>query len=96
MLSKIEVVSPEGISRIPQAPLMGRPQTLDGCTLGILDNHKEFSDWVLAHVRACLEARFAFKAVMQLQKHHLAQPAAAQLLQALTTPCDVILVGVGH
>ena len=96
MLQTTEVLSPEGMSRIPQVSLHARPQTLNECTLGILENHKEFSDWVLDRVRDRLEAHFAFKDIVQLQKHHLAQPAAEDLLDVLTAECDVILVGVGH
>ena len=90
------VMSPEGISRIPAASLNARPQTLAGCRLGILENNKEFSDWVLDRLRDRLQALFDMRDVIQLRKHHLAQPAAEELLDALTRQCDVVLVGVGH
>ncbi len=96
MSQKTMVMSPEGTSRIPAASLNARPQTLVGCTLGILENHKEFSDWVLDRIRDRLQADFDMQAVVQLRKHHLAQPAAEHLIDALTEQCDLILVGVGH
>ena len=81
MSQTTEVFSPEGMSRILEVSLQARPQTFNEGTLGILENHKEFSDWVLDRVRDRLEARFAFKNIIQLQKHHLAQPAAEDLLE---------------
>ena len=96
MSQKTMVMSPEGTSRLLAASLNARPQTLAGCTLGILENHKEFSDWVLDRIRDRLQAEVDIKAVIQLRKHHLAQPAAEHLIDALTEQCDVILVGVGH
>jgi hypothetical protein len=96
MSHKIALISPAGISRIPEARLMARPKTLNGCTLGILENNKEFSDWVLDRVRDRLQAHVSLQGVVQLRKHHLAQPAAEELLKALVDQCHVVMVGVGH
>lgn len=90
------VMSPQGICRMPAASLNARPHSLAGCRLGILENNKEFSDWVLDRVRDRLQGQFDLQDVVQLRKHHLAQPAAEELLDALTAQCDVVLVGVGH
>lgn len=91
-----EVISPAGIPRISDEALKPRPGTLEGATLGILDNNKEFSDWVLDRVRDRLRALVGVKEVVQRRKHHLAQPASPEILEELNARCDAVLVGVGH
>ena len=91
-----EVISPAGIPRIPDEALNTRPETLEGVTLGILENNKEFSDWVLDRVRDRLRESFGIKEVVQCRKHHLAQPAAPEILEELHARCGAVLVGVGH
>lgn len=91
-----EVISPAGIPRIPDEVLNPRPETLEGATLGILENNKEFSDWVLDRVRDRLRASFEIKEVVQRRKHHLAQQASPEILEELNARCDAVLIGVGH
>ena len=91
-----DIISPAGIPRIPDEALMPRPGTLEGATLGILDNNKEFSDWVLDRVRDRLRASVGVKEVVQRRKHHLAQPASPEILEELNARCDAMLLGVGH
>ena len=91
-----DVISPAGIPRIPDEALKPRPETLEGATLGILDNNKEFSDWVLDRVRDGLRASVGVKEVVQRRKHHLAQAASPEILEELSARCDAVLVGVGH
>ena len=91
-----EVISPAGIPRIPDEALKPRPETLEGATFGILENNKEFSDWVLDRVRDRLRESFEITEVVQRRKHHLAQAAAPEILEELGARCDAVLVGVGH
>ena len=91
-----EVISPAGIPRIPDEALNPRPGTLEGATLGILENNKEFSDWVLDRVLERLRASYEITEVVQRRKHHLAQASAPQILEELNARCDAVLVGVGH
>ena len=91
-----DVISPAGIPRIPDEALKPRPGTLEGATLGILDNNKEFSDWVLDRVLERLRASVGITEVVQRRKHHLAQPASPEILEELNARCDAVLVGVGH
>ena len=91
-----DVISPAGIPRIPDEALKPRPGTLEGATLGVLENNKEFSDWVLDRVRDRLRESVGFAQVVQRRKHHLAQAASPEILDELNARCDVVLVGVGH
>ena len=91
-----EVISPAGIPRIPDEALNTRPETLEGATLGILENNKEFSDWVLDRVRDRLRESFEIKEIVQRRKHHLAQATASEILEELNARCDAVLLGVGH
>lgn len=91
-----EVISPAGIPRIPDEALKPRPDTLEGATFGILENNKEFSDWVLDRVRDRLRESVGVREVVQRRKHHLAQPASPEILEELNARCDAVLVGVGH
>ena len=91
-----EVISPAGIPRIPDEALKPRPEALEGAVLGILENNKEFSDWVLDRVLERLRASFGIKEVVQRRKHHLAQAASPEIIEKLHARCDAVLVGVGH
>ena len=91
-----DVISPAGIPRIPDEALKPRPETLKGMVLGVLENNKEFSDWVLDRVRDRLRTSFEITEVVQRRKHHLAQLASPEILEELNARCDVVLVGVGH
>ena len=92
----VDVISPAGIPRIPDEALKPRPGTLEGATLGILENNKEFSDWVLDRVRDQLRELAGIQEVIQRRKHHLAQPASPEIFEELSAHCDAVLVGVGH
>ncbi len=91
-----DVISPAGIPRIPDEALKPRPGTLKGMVLGVLENNKEFSDWVLDRVRDQLRTSFEITEVVQRRKHHLAQPASPEIFDDLNARCDAVLVGVGH
>ncbi len=91
-----DVISPAGIPRIPDEALKPRPGTLKGMVLGVLENNKEFSDWVLDRVREQLRASAGIKEVVQRRKHHLAQAASPEILEELNARCAVVLLGVGH
>lgn len=91
-----DIISPAGIPRIPDETLNPRPESLEGATLGILENNKEFSDWVLDRVRDRLKESVGITQEIQLRKHHLAQSASTEILEELSARCDAVLVGVGH
>lgn len=91
-----DIISPAGIPRIPDETLNPRPESLEGATLGILENNKEFSDWVLDRVRDRLKESVGITQEIQLRKHHLAQAASPEILEELSARCDAVLVGVGH
>ncbi len=91
-----ELISPAGVPRMAEAALRARPATLAGAVLGVLENNKEFSDWVLDRVRDRLRASVGIREVVQRRKHHLAQPASPAILEELRARCDAVLVGVGH
>lgn len=91
-----DIISPAGIPRIPDETLNPRPESLEGATLGILENNKEFSDWVLDRVRDRLKESVGITQEIQLRKHHLAQSASTEILEELSALCDAVLVGVGH
>lgn len=91
-----EIISPAGVPRMAEAALRARPKTLAGGVLGVLENNKEFSDWVLDRVRDRLRAAAGVREVVQRRKHHLAQAAAPAILEELRARCDAVLAGVGH
>ena len=91
-----DIISPAGIPRIPDEALKPRPEALKGATLGILENNKEFSDWVRDRVRDRLKESVGITQIIQLRKHHLAQAASPEILEELHARCDAVLVAVGH
>ncbi len=88
------VYRPDGEIDAVAKPLAPRPTSLRGARVGILDNHKEFSDVVLGGVADMLKREYGVKEVTYWKKSYLGigSPFAKEMAAA----CDVVINGVGH
>lgn len=90
----IEVFSPVGKTSIPDRRITPRPSSLDGGTLGLLDNGKEFSNVILERVEGILKERFKLKSVLRFRKGFAAKPSP--FTEKMAAQCTFVVNGVGH
>jgi hypothetical protein len=69
-------------------------ESLDGATVGLLDNGKMNVDRFLDHVEAFLRARHGVRDVVRRRKPNMSAPAPAEILRALAA-CDAVVSAVG-
>ena len=71
-----------------------RPAQLDGGTLGVLINGKEYSDVVLRRLARMLAERHGFAEVLWWDKRYPATPAP--FIEDIAARSTFVLNGVGH
>ena len=72
-----------------------RRTSLNGATVGLVDNGKANADGVLTAIADLLRERYALKAVVLRRKPSFALPAPAALVDELAATCDVVIAGDG-
>ena len=72
-----------------------RPETLQGKTLGLLENSKANSDKVLNELGALLKDKYGLKDVVNLSKHHASLPTKPEVIKQAVDQVDVLITGVG-
>jgi hypothetical protein len=73
---------------------VARPETLDGGTLGVHINGKEFSEVVLRRIASELAQRYNFKEILWWNKRFPA--TASPYIEEMAGRCSFVLNGVGH
>ena len=92
----VRVVNPAASGTATTRSVTPRPTTLEGATLGILINGKEYSEQVLRRVAAHLQAKHGVREVLFWDKHYPAVPAPERFLEEIKAQCTVAVAGVGH
>lgn len=95
MSADIEVVVPTGEVSPETFALAAYPATLDGVTLGVLDNAKPNADVLLNAIADELRSRHGVSRIISFSKNISGLPAAPDVLDALTKECAVVLTGSG-
>jgi hypothetical protein len=73
-----------------------RLRTLDGATVGLLDNSKLNAAPLLAAIGELLRERYAIKATMVRTKGHgFSYPVEEPLAQEMAEHCDVVIAAIG-
>lgn len=78
--------------------LAARPVTLDGATIGLLDNSKANAGHVLKRVEEKLKARFVIKGSLmhaKIEPPYSAGPASGEILGDLTKNANVVINALG-
>ena len=78
--------------RIAYAP---RPGTLEGLTIGLVDNTKHNSDQLLLRIAKILEEQYSAKAHVIRRKKSAGAAPHAEIVEEYKASCDVIVAGVG-
>jgi len=83
------VLDPTGERSPAQRLRLGRPPTLEGRTVGLLDISKARGDVFLDRLEELLRERGA--AVRRYRKPTFAKPAPVDLRQEIATQCEVVI-----
>ena len=75
--------------------LAHRPIDLRGKRLGLLDNSKENSEFILRAIAGILDEEFRFSEVFCVKKHSSAMPPRPEVLVELQRRADAVITGVG-
>jgi hypothetical protein len=75
--------------------LAPRPGKLDGLTLGIIDNGKKNSDYLLQGILKGLQAGAPLAGSVQIRKPSVSHGLPLELARELAGKCQVIIAGVG-
>jgi len=92
-MSRITVLSPEGVNRVEAEPMATRLASLDGVRLGILNNSKPNSLRLQERVMELLGARHSLKGVVTKQKPSAA--IGAEKLDLYAHEVDGVVTAIG-
>jgi hypothetical protein len=81
--------------RNSDATLAPRPLTLQGLTVGLLDNTKVNASALLAEIGEELSGRYGVAETRLYTKDYFGTPVENDLLMQLVTECDVVVTAVG-
>ena len=92
-MALIEVLSPRAPVQAQGKPPAERPRSLDGLTIGLLNNNKPNADVLQSHLVQLLERRFHLKGVVWKRKPGPSLPAEG--LEDWARECDVVVNASG-
>ena len=72
-----------------------RPRSLEGLSIGLIDNTKHNSDQLLLRIAALLERDHGAKAHLIRRKKSAGSAPHAEIVEELKAKCGVIVAGVG-
>jgi hypothetical protein len=93
MGNRIRVLSPEGEARAATFAAPGLPATLEGRTVGFLDNTKANFDRLVAEMGGLLRERLGIGGIVHRRKANVAIPAPREILEDLAKRCDLVFAG---
>ena len=72
-----------------------RPGTLEGLTIGLVDNTKHNSDQLLLRIAKILEEKHNTKAHIIRKKKSSGSAPHSEIIEEYKANCDVVIAGVG-
>ena len=96
MVRNVRMVDPTGVE-LPSGEfrLNERPSSLEGMTLGLLENSKANSDKVLNELGRILQEKYGLKEVRNFSKHSASLPTKPGTIEEMLNGVDVLITGVG-
>jgi hypothetical protein len=92
---KLRILDPTAAPIPVDARLADRPDTLNGKTLGLLDNHKRNATKLLDEVQEMLSHRYEFAAVIRRSKPDVSRPCPEEIVAELASTCDIVISAIG-
>ena len=93
-MAMIDVLSPAAASSGSAVPLAARVTTLEGRTVGLLNNSKSGSRPFLDRVEELLRREHGVSKIIRYDKKAAALPIPDEMLAAATAECDVVINGI--
>lgn len=90
----IRVLDPTAELAADAAGIPARLSSLQGCTIGLLDNGKIRVKELLDHIEAMLRAQHGVSAVIRLKKPDASRPAPEEVIADMKQ-CDAVISAVG-
>jgi len=91
---KIEVLNPVGEVEVKARKLAPRPQSLQGLTLGVLDNSKHNADHFLLRAGQRLKEKLGLKEIIVRRKSNPSLPAPQEIKAELSS-CNLLITAFG-
>ena len=92
----VQLVDPTGADPgLRPLNLAPRPVDLRGKRLGLLDNSKANSDYILKAIARILNEEYEFADVFHVKKHSASLPPYPEVVADLHRHADVVIAGIG-
>ena len=92
----IALLDPTGQTTTRQSGLAPRKvRTLNGKTVGLLNNTKVKADYILDAVADLLSERYSVKEFVRVTKEHFARPMSDAIGDDMASRCDVVITAIG-
>lgn len=91
----MKVFDPTAGSQAKGFELAARPSSLHDKVVGLIDNTKPNSDKLLRLVVGLLQEKHGVREVIERRKTAASVPVTDDVLDELTSRCDVVIAGVG-
>ena len=92
-MAKVTVLSPVGELQSAGMAVPPLPGTLEGLTIGFLDNTKHNFDHLVDGIGQVLTERFKAKRIVHTKKANAATGAAPEIIAAMAKECDLVFTG---
>ena len=93
--TRIEVLDPTSDHIPASAVIAPRPSSLEGATIGLLSNGKEYAAGFLDMVGEVLADRYEFAGTVARNKGNASRPAPKDMLDELAERCDAVITASG-
>lgn len=90
----ITVLHPAAEDIVQKHNLAPRPASLQGTTLGLIDNHKRNADVYLEELGRLLQTQYGVSKIITYRKDSQSIPTPAEVMDDLATKCDAIVHAV--
>ena len=95
-VKNVRLIDPTGVALASgDFRLNERPNSLQGKTLGLLENSKANSDKVLNELGRILQEKYGLKEVRNFSKHSASLPTKPETIQEMLDGVDLLVTGVG-
>lgn len=93
-LGTITVVDPTAEDAFERHALAPRPGSLEGATIGLIDNSKRMADVLLGELRDLLREHYGVAGFDYYRKANPSVPTPPEVIQRLVAGCDAVVHGV--
>lgn len=88
------IVNPAAEDVVAAGQIAPRLQSLQGMTVGVVDNSKHMADVILRALEQELQGRYGVASFVRFRKPNASVPTPASKLAELALNCDAVIHGV--